>query len=181
MSWFFITSNCCFICLFVQMVVFKYIEDKDVFQKFYSKMLAKRLVQHNSASDDAEASMISKLKVKWKNIRCNIFKWAKPIFMPFAHAEYSRFWNPKTLYFWNPESETFCLWSRECRALESVIQLKESGIPLTIGIHEISSTDKKSGYQYLKSGIHGVDSGFQDCHGLTSIWWCHVSTISCHL
>ncbi|UYV60983.1 CUL1 [Cordylochernes scorpioides] len=45
-----------------QMIVFKYIEDKDVFQKFYSKMLAKRLVQHLSASDDAEASMISKLK-----------------------------------------------------------------------------------------------------------------------
>ncbi|KAK3584458.1 hypothetical protein CHS0354_005258 [Potamilus streckersoni] len=44
------------------MIVFKYIEDKDVFQKFYSKMLAKRLVQHMSASDDAEASMISKLK-----------------------------------------------------------------------------------------------------------------------
>ena len=44
------------------MVVFKYIEDKDVFQKFYSKMLAKRLVQSMSASDDAEASMISKLK-----------------------------------------------------------------------------------------------------------------------
>ena len=47
----------------LQMIVFKYIEDKDVFQKFYSKMLAKRLVQHMSASDDAEASMISKLKV----------------------------------------------------------------------------------------------------------------------
>lgn len=45
------------------MIVFKYIEDKDVFQKFYSKMLAKRLVQHMSTSDDAEASMISKLKV----------------------------------------------------------------------------------------------------------------------
>jgi len=44
------------------MTVFKYIEDKDVFQKFYSKMLAKRLVQSMSASDDAEASMISKLK-----------------------------------------------------------------------------------------------------------------------
>lgn len=44
------------------MIVFKYIEDKDVFQKFYSKMLAKRLVQTLSASDDAEASMISKLK-----------------------------------------------------------------------------------------------------------------------
>ena len=47
------------------MIVFKYIEDKDVFQKFYSKMLAKRLVQHMSASDDAEASMISKLKVQY--------------------------------------------------------------------------------------------------------------------
>ena len=50
-------------CCVFQMIVFKYIEDKDVFQKFYSKMLAKRLVQHMSASDDAEASMISKLKV----------------------------------------------------------------------------------------------------------------------
>ena len=49
------------------MVVFKYIEDKDVFQKFYAKMLAKRLVQHNSASDDAEANMISKLKVSCNN------------------------------------------------------------------------------------------------------------------
>uniref|UniRef100_UPI00358F00C2 cullin-1-like n=1 Tax=Myxine glutinosa TaxID=7769 RepID=UPI00358F00C2 len=44
------------------MIVFKYIEDKDVFQKFYANMLAKRLVKHNSAGDDAEASMISKLK-----------------------------------------------------------------------------------------------------------------------
>ncbi|KAI8847687.1 Cullin [Chytridium lagenaria] len=44
------------------MTVFKYVEDKDVFQKFYSKMLAKRLVNSTSASDDAEASMISKLK-----------------------------------------------------------------------------------------------------------------------
>jgi cullin 1 len=44
------------------MTVFKYIEDKDVFQKFYSRMLAKRLVHANSVSDDAETSMISKLK-----------------------------------------------------------------------------------------------------------------------
>ncbi|KAJ3140802.1 hypothetical protein HK100_009238 [Physocladia obscura] len=44
------------------MTVFKYVEDKDVFQKFYSKFLAKRLVNQASASDDAEASMISKLK-----------------------------------------------------------------------------------------------------------------------
>ncbi|CAI7988728.1 Cullin-1 [Geodia barretti] len=48
--------------MLLQMVIFRYVEDKDVFQKFYSKLLAKRLVQQNSASDDAEASMISKLK-----------------------------------------------------------------------------------------------------------------------
>ncbi|CAG7819834.1 unnamed protein product [Allacma fusca] len=45
------------------MIVFKYLEDKDVFQKFYSKMLANRLVQHMSASDEAESSMIGKLKL----------------------------------------------------------------------------------------------------------------------
>lgn len=44
------------------MVVFKYLEDKDVFQKFYSKMLAARLVSNLSASDEAESSMIGKLK-----------------------------------------------------------------------------------------------------------------------
>ena len=44
------------------MTIFKYIEDKDVFQKFYSKMLARRLVHSSSASEDAETSMIGKLK-----------------------------------------------------------------------------------------------------------------------
>jgi cullin 1 len=44
-------------------VVFNYIEDKDVFQKFYGKLLAKRLVGQLSASDDYEETMISKLKV----------------------------------------------------------------------------------------------------------------------
>ena len=44
------------------MTIFKYIEDKDVFQKFYSKMLANRLIRETSASDDAESSMIGKLK-----------------------------------------------------------------------------------------------------------------------
>ncbi|KAI7517892.1 Cullin-domain-containing protein, partial [Hortaea werneckii] len=44
------------------MTIFKYLEDKDVFQKFYSQTLAKRLVNGTSASPDAETSMISKLK-----------------------------------------------------------------------------------------------------------------------
>lgn len=44
------------------MIVFKYVEDKDVFQKFYSKLLANRLVHDSSTSDDSEAFMIAKLK-----------------------------------------------------------------------------------------------------------------------
>ena len=44
------------------MVVFKYVEDKDVFQKFFSKMLAKRLIGGVSVSEEAEESMIGKLK-----------------------------------------------------------------------------------------------------------------------
>lgn len=46
------------------MIIFKYIEEKDIFQNFYSKMLAKRLVQqvNTSGSDDLETIMISKLR-----------------------------------------------------------------------------------------------------------------------
>ena len=42
--------------------VFKYVDDKDVFQTFYSKMCAKRLIHGSSVSQEAEASMISRLK-----------------------------------------------------------------------------------------------------------------------
>ena len=45
-----------------QMILFKYLEDKDVFQTFYTTKLSKRLIHGVSASDEAEASMISKLK-----------------------------------------------------------------------------------------------------------------------
>jgi len=44
------------------MVIFKYIEEKDVFMTFYSKSLAKRLIHQTSASEDMEGTMISKLK-----------------------------------------------------------------------------------------------------------------------
>lgn len=50
------------VSLFHAITIFKYIEDKDMFATFYSRMLAKRLVNSSSASDDAESSMISKLK-----------------------------------------------------------------------------------------------------------------------
>lgn len=42
--------------------VFKYIDDKDVFQKFYARMLAKRLIHGQSVSMDAEEAMINRLK-----------------------------------------------------------------------------------------------------------------------
>ncbi|KAI8051205.1 Cullin [Syncephalis plumigaleata] len=44
------------------MTIFKYVEDKDVFQKYYSRALSRRLITQTSASDDAEASMIAKLR-----------------------------------------------------------------------------------------------------------------------
>ncbi|KHJ43802.1 cullin family protein [Trichuris suis] len=44
------------------MIIFKYMEDKDVFETYYNKLLAKRLVGQLSASEDAESAMISKLK-----------------------------------------------------------------------------------------------------------------------
>lgn len=43
-------------------MLFRYIDDKDVFQKFYAKLLAKRLVHETSVSEEAEAEMISQLK-----------------------------------------------------------------------------------------------------------------------
>lgn len=43
--------------------VFKYVDDKDVFQKFYARMLAKRLIHQQSQSMDAEEVMIDRLKL----------------------------------------------------------------------------------------------------------------------
>jgi len=44
------------------MILFKYLEDKDIFQQFYTTRLSKRLIHGVSASDESEESMISKLK-----------------------------------------------------------------------------------------------------------------------
>ncbi|SPO07310.1 related to SCF complex member Cullin 1 [Cephalotrichum gorgonifer] len=44
------------------MIIFEYIEDKDIFQRAYSHMLARRLIYANSLSDSAEDSMIEKLE-----------------------------------------------------------------------------------------------------------------------
>lgn len=42
--------------------IFKYIDDKDVYQKFYARMLARRLIQQQSQSMDSEEGMINRLK-----------------------------------------------------------------------------------------------------------------------
>lgn len=44
------------------MTLFKYLTHKDVFQTFYAKRLAERLLRGSYASEEAEGSMISKLK-----------------------------------------------------------------------------------------------------------------------
>lgn len=43
-------------------IIFRYIEDKDIYQKFYGRMLAKRLIHEQSQSMDYEELMINKLK-----------------------------------------------------------------------------------------------------------------------
>ena len=49
-------------------------------------------------------------------------------------------------------------------ALESVIHLKESGIPLKNRISSIIDGD--FGIQNVESGIHSLESRIQDCHGV---------------
>jgi hypothetical protein len=43
-------------------LVFKYIDEKDIFQKFYAKLLARRLINETSVSEDAEKFMLTGLK-----------------------------------------------------------------------------------------------------------------------
>ena len=50
--------------VFVRTIYLSYVQGKDVFEAFYKKDLAKRLLLGKSASIDAEKSMISKLKAE---------------------------------------------------------------------------------------------------------------------
>lgn len=44
-------------------MLFRYLRDKDLFERYYKQHLAKRLLFNRSVSDDAERGMLSKLKV----------------------------------------------------------------------------------------------------------------------
>lgn len=46
------------------MVLFRFLQEKDMFERYYKQHLAKRLLLNKSVSDDSEKNMISKLKVK---------------------------------------------------------------------------------------------------------------------
>ena len=63
------------------MVLFRFLQEKDVFERYYKQHLARRLLLNKSVSDDSEKNMISKLKVcaiffieiSACNIFCHIF------------------------------------------------------------------------------------------------------------
>ncbi|XP_022710351.1 cullin-3-like isoform X2 [Varroa jacobsoni] len=46
------------------MVLFRYLQEKDMFERYYKQHLAKRLLLNKSVSDDVEKNMISKLKTE---------------------------------------------------------------------------------------------------------------------
>eukprot|EP00112_Aurelia_sp_Birch-Aquarium-sp1_P011658 Seg2450.2 transcript_id=Seg2450.2/GoldUCD/mRNA.D3Y31 product=Cullin-3 protein_id=Seg2450.2/GoldUCD/D3Y31 len=46
------------------MVLFRFLQEKDVFERYYKQHLAKRLLLNKSISDDSEKNMISKLKTE---------------------------------------------------------------------------------------------------------------------
>lgn len=55
------------------MVLFRFLQEKDVFERYYKQHLAKRLLLNKSVSDDSEKNMISKLKVRRNLPDSNLF------------------------------------------------------------------------------------------------------------
>ena len=52
------------------MVLFRFMQEKDVFERYYKQHLARRLLTNKSVSDDSEKNMISKLKVRRRGHQC---------------------------------------------------------------------------------------------------------------
>ena len=82
------------------------------------------------------------------------------------HVRGAGFSNTENVCLWNPESaKKICLWNPKSWALESGLQFKKSGIPLTIGFR-IQVPLTKTRIQYLGCVIHSVKSRIQDSLGL---------------
>ncbi len=62
-------------------LLFRFLQDKDVFERYYKQHLAKRLLLNKSVSDDFEKSMISKLKVGFVLLLCTI-EWSRGALTP---------------------------------------------------------------------------------------------------
>lgn len=68
------------------MVLFRFMQEKDVFERYYKQHLARRLLTNKSVSDDSEKNMISKLKVRLvlHSFYLYLFSFAS-IFIPASH------------------------------------------------------------------------------------------------
>ena len=75
----------------------------------------------------------------------------------FVYSEWHSTYSPHERESGSRNPGNFCSWNPESRVLKSGIQLKESGIPLTIGIQNLSSPDKDwnpvPGIRNPRSGI----------------------------
>lgn len=56
------------------MIIFRFLQEKDVFERYYKQHLAKRLLLNKSVSTDNEKNMISKLKVNFILFSLKILK-----------------------------------------------------------------------------------------------------------
>ena len=91
----------------------------------------------------------------------------------FPQVRESRFRNAQDVCFWNREFGNFIWWNLESWILESIIQLKETGMALTIGIRNPSSFDKESGIQNPRLSwipLHGSNNYVVFC--LKESQWC---------
>jgi len=53
------------------MALFRFLQEKDVFERYYKQHLGRRLLTNKSISDDSEKNMITKLKVVFVFVFCH--------------------------------------------------------------------------------------------------------------
>ena len=86
------------------MVLFRFMEEKDVFERYYKQHLSRRLLSNNNVSDDLENSMISKLKVKgWEAFGFTLYAhhlYCSSLYCPLsAHIALSAVWDDCSVFF----------------------------------------------------------------------------------